>query len=133
MTYQEYPSIPQNVEEVGKCVLDTAFKVHSALGPGLLESVYEKALSYELIKKGVIFKTQVHIPIIYDGKKLDSDLICDLLVEDKVIVELKAVEKMNTLYEAQLITYLKLSGLRLGYLINFNVLHLKNGIKRLVC
>lgn len=81
----------------------------------------------------MIFKTQVHIPIIYDGKKLDSDLICDLLVEDKVIVELKAVEKMNTLYEAQLITYLKLSGLRLGYLINFNVLHLKNGIKRLVC
>ena len=132
-TSNSYQPIPQDVEKVGKAVLDAAFKVHSALGPGLLESVYERALIYEISNQGKTAKNQVRIPFTYDGKQLDTDLICDLLVEDCVIVELKAVEKMNPLYEAQLLTYLKLTGIRLGYLINFNVSQLKNGIKRMVC
>lgn len=127
-----YQPIPQDVEKVGKAVLDAAFKVHSTLGPGLLESVYEKALTYELTNRDILVSQQVRIPIIYDGKRLDSDLVCDMVVEACVILELKAVEKMIQLFEAQLLTYLKLSGIRLGYLINFNVPHLKSGIKRMV-
>ena len=127
-----YQPIPQDVEKVGKAVLDAAFKVHSTLGPGLLESVYEKALTYELTNRDILVSQQVRIPIIYDGKRLDSDLVCDMVVEACVILELKAVEKMIPLFEAQLLTYLKLSGIRLGYLINFNVPQLKSGIKRMV-
>ncbi len=132
MKNNDFPPIPQDVEKVGKTVLDACFTVHSALGPGLLESVYEKALNYELTKQDVLVSSQVRIPIFYDGKRLDSDLFCDLVIEACVILELKAVEKIIPLYEAQLLTYLKLSGIRLGYLINFNVPHLKSGIKRMV-
>ena len=132
MTSEKYQPIPQVVEKVGKAVLDAAFKVHSALGPGLLESVYEKALTYELTKRDIQVSSQVRIPIMYEGKHLNSDLACDMVVGNCVIIELKVVEKMIPLYEAQLLTYLKLSGIRLGYLINFNVAHLKMGIKRMV-
>jgi GxxExxY protein len=132
LTPTKYPSIPLKTEGIGKQCLDAAFKVHTALGPGLLESVYEIALSYELAKRGLTVETQMRLPIYYDEVQLDADLRVDLLVEKGVIIELKAVEKMIPLYEAQLLTYLKLSGIRLGYLINFNVIHLKDGIKRMV-
>lgn len=124
--------IPQEAEQTGKSALDAALKVHSTLGPGLLESVYEKALQYELTKNNISTKPQVTLPIIYDGHQLDANLYCDLIVQDSVILELKSVETVIPLYQAQLLTYLKLSNLRLGYLLNFNVLHLKDGIKRMV-
>ena len=127
-----YAPIPPEVEKVGKAVLDAAFKVHTALGPGLLESVYETTLAYEVRKGGLLVETQVAIPIVYDKIKLESGLRLDMLVEKCVIVELKSVEKMNPVYEAQLMTYLRLSNVRLGFLINFNVPHLKEGIKRMV-
>ena len=127
-----YLPVPPEVERVGKIVLDSAFKVHTALGPGLLENVYEVTHAYEIRKTGLVVATQVPLPITYDGQKLESGFRIDLLVEHCVIVELKSVETMHPVYEAQLLTYLRLSGLRLGFLINFNVLHLKDGIKRLV-
>lgn len=102
------------------------------MGPGLLESVYEKALSYELLNQGLVVETQKIPPVIYDGNILDAGLRMDILVEHCVVLELKAVEKMIPLFEAQLLTYLKLSNIRLGYLINFNVIKLKDGIKRKV-
>lgn len=125
-------TIASDVEKVGKAVLDAAFKVHTALGPGLLESVYETTLTYEIRKSGLAVANQLPVPIVYDGQNLDAGFRLDLLVEDCVIVELKAVEKMNPVYEAQIMTYLRLSGKRLGYLMNFNVKHLKDGIKRFV-
>lgn len=127
-----YAPIPPEVERIGKAVLDAAFKVHTALGPGLLESVYETTVAYEVRKGGLLVETQVAIPIVYDNIKLESGLRLDMLVEKCVIVELKSVEKMNPVYEAQLMTYLRLSNVRLGFLINFNVPHLKEGIKRMV-
>ena len=127
-----YAPIPPEVEKVGKAVLDAAFKVHTALGPGLLESVYKTTLAYEIRKGGLLVETQVEMPIVYDNVKLESGLRLDMLVEKCVIVELKSVEKMNPVYEAQLMTYLRLSNVRLGFLINFNVPHLKEGIKRMV-
>ncbi len=127
-----YPLLPPEIERVGRSVLDAAFKVHTALGPGLLESVYETACAYELRKNGLTVATQVELPICYDGQQLESGFRADLVVEKCVIVELKAVEIMNAVFEAQLMTYLRLSGLRLGFLINFNVPHLKDGIKRMV-
>ena len=131
-TRKVFLPISPEVERVGKTVLDSAFKVHTALGPGLLESVYETVLAYEITKSGVLVSTQVAIPIRYDGTTLESGLRLDMLVGDSVIVELKSVETMNPVYEAQLMTYLRLSGIRLGFLINFNVPHLKDGIKRMV-
>lgn len=127
-----YPPIPLETERVGKGVLDAAFRIHTALGPGLLESVYEATLAYELRKRGLQVLTQVALPITYDGQELESGFRIDILVEKRVVVELKAVETMIPLYEAQLMTYLRLSRLRLGFLINFSVPHLKDGIKRMV-
>ena len=129
---QIFQSIAPEVEKIGKTVLDAAFKVHTTLGPGLLESVYEMTMAYEVRKSGLNVATQVSMPIIYDGQKLESGLRLDMLVEKCVIVELKAVETMNPVYEAQIMTYLRLSAVRLGFLINFNVKHLKDGIKRFV-
>jgi GxxExxY protein len=127
-----YAPIPPEVERVGKAVLDAAFKVHTTLGPGLLESVYETTVAYEVQKGGLLVETQVAIPIVYDKIKLESGLRLDMLVEKCVIVELKSVEKMNPIFEAQLMTYLRLGNVRLGFLINFNVPHLREGIKRMV-
>jgi GxxExxY protein len=129
---QVFQSIAPEVEKIGKAVLDAAFKVHTALGPGLLESVYETTMAYEVRKSGLSLATQVSLPIIYDGQRLESGLRLDMLVEKCVIVELKSVETMNPVYEAQVMTYLRLSAVRLGFLINFNVKHLKDGIKRFV-
>jgi len=107
-------------------------KVHSALGPGLLESAYETCLAYELQKRGLLVLRQTPLPIIYDEVQLDAGYRIDLLVEDAVLVELKTVSKLLPIHEAQLFSYLKLSGRKIGLLINFHVVHLKDGIKRMV-
>jgi GxxExxY protein len=127
-----FQPIAPEVEKVGKAVLDAAFKVHTALGPGLLESVYETTTAYEIRKTGLEVVTQVSQPIVYDNQELDSGFRLDMLVEKCVIVEVKSVETMHPVYEAQIMTYLRLSRVRLGFLINFNVKHLKDGIKRFV-
>ena len=124
--------IPEETERIAKAVIDAAFAVHKALGPGLLESVYEVCLCHELSKRGIAFRSQVTLPVTYDGVRLDAGLRLDVLAAEAVVVELKAVEKHNPLFEAQLLTYLKLTGHRLGLLINFNVALLKDGIKRMV-
>jgi GxxExxY protein len=127
-----YKPIPPEVELVGEKMLDAAFKVHTNLGPGLLESVYEACLAYEIRKNGMAVETQVALPVIYDGVQVEAGLRIDMLVEKCVIVELKSVDNMIPVFEAQLLTYLKLANYRLGYLINFNVAHLRNGFKRMV-
>jgi len=127
-----FQPIAPEVEKVGKAVLDAAFKVHTTLGPGLLESVYETTTAYELRKGGLIAATQISVPIVYDDQELDSGFRLDMLIEKCVIVEIKSVETMHPVYEAQIMTYLRLSKVRLGFLINFNVKHLKDGIKRFV-
>jgi GxxExxY protein len=127
-----YQPIPVETERIGKLVLDAAYKVHTVLGPGLLESVYQIAIKHVLTTGGTLAETEVKLPIRFEEVELESALIIDLLVEKCVIAELKSVEKMNPVFEAQLITYLRLSKVRLGFLINFNVPHLKDGIKRIV-
>ena len=117
---------------VSHAVVTAAMKVHSALGPGLLESAYEACLLHELHKAGLYAEAQVALPVVYDGVKLDVGYRIDLLVEDLVIVELKAVDAISPVHEAQILSYLKLGGKSLGLLINFNVAHLKNGIRRFV-
>jgi len=119
-------------ERIGKAVVDAAFAVHKTLGPGLLESIYEVCLCHELKKRGLSFQRQVIVPIVYDDIKFEEGLRLDVLVEDLVICELKSAEVMNPVFIAQTISYLKLTGKRLGYLINFNVPVIKNGIKRIV-
>lgn len=119
-------------EAVGKVVLDAAFKVHTALGPGLLESVYETALARELEKRGLRAERQRPIPVFYDGEKLEIGFRADLLVEGLVLVELKSVDAVTPVFRKIATNYLRLIPLRLGYLINFNELHLKDGITRIV-
>ena len=119
-------------DEITGAVVDAALKVHSSLGAGLLEHVYEVCLARELAKRGLNVQTQVSMPVIYDGDEIDAAFRVDLLVEEDVIVELKAVEKLLPVHKAQVLTYLKLCGKKVGLLINFNVPHLKDGIKRLV-
>jgi GxxExxY protein len=123
--------IPEKVDSVARQIVDAALEVHRFLGPGLIESVYEVCLCYELSQRGLTFQTQLPIPINYKGIRLDAELRPDLLVEDCVIVELKSVEALLPIFEAQLLTYLKLTGKRLGLLINFNAQLLKNGIRRI--
>ena len=127
-----YSPLSEKEEFIGKIIINSAFKVHNILGPGLLEKVYEVCLSHELIKAGLQVKRQVDIPISYDGLIFEEGLRMDLLVEEKVICELKAVELVNPVWEAQILSHLKLTGLRLGYLINFNVPLIKQGIKRYI-
>jgi len=122
--------IPRLTDAVARQVVDAAFAVHNALGPGLLENVYEVCLVHELNKKGIKVERQVMLPVIYDNVRLDAGLRLDLVVGDCLIVELKAIETLLPVHKAQLLTYLKLSGYRLGLLINFNVPVIKNGIQR---
>ncbi|MCM4161471.1 GxxExxY protein [Antarcticibacterium flavum] len=112
-------------------ILKCAFKVHSELGPGLLESSYEECLYYELQQMGLEVEKQKALPLIYYEVKLDAGYRVDILVENKIVVEVKAVEALNDVHTAQVLTYLKLSGCKVGLLMNFNVTSLKNGIKRL--
>ena len=118
--------------EIGEIIVDRALKVHKALGPGLLESTYEACLKYELIQSGLLVEQQKSLPVIYNDVKLDCGYRIDLLVENKVIIEIKSVEALNNVHMAQIITYLKLSGCKLGFLINFNVALIKDGIRRVV-
>jgi GxxExxY protein len=129
----DHQPISEELERIGKEIVDSAYRVHKELGPGLLESVYEECMIYDLRRKGLKVDEQVGVPIEFDGQILKRNkLRIDLLVEDKVIVENKAVVEMNPLFQSQLLTYLKLSKKRLGYLINYNVPLIKNGIKRFV-
>jgi GxxExxY protein len=119
-------------EEIGKAIVNAAFKVHNELGPGLLEKVYEICVAHELRKSGFEVFRQVDIPVVYDGITFEEGLRLDLLVEDLVIVEIKAVEQVNPVWQAQIISHLKLTNKNLGYLINFNVPLIKQGIKRFI-
>ena len=122
LTYQE--------EETGKAIVNAAYHIHKALGPGLLEKVYEVCMAHELRKAGLDVKRQIDIPISYDGIEFNEGLRLDLLVNEIVVVELKALETVNPVWEAQIISHLKLTKLNLGYLINFNVPLIKDGIRR---
>lgn len=117
-------------EEIGAQIVDAAYHVHRELGPGLLESVYEICMIEELKDRGLFVENQVRIPVFYKGKELKKDFIVDILVEDLIIIELKAVEDLLPVHEVQLVTYLKLADKHLGFLINFNVSLIKSGIKR---
>jgi GxxExxY protein len=117
-------------DRIGTEIVDAAYHVHKELGPGLLEKVYETCMEYELLKRGLEVKRQVSLPIEYDGMVFNEVLKLDLLVNDKVIIELKSVETFNKLWEAQILSHLRLKQLNLGYLINFNSELIKHGIKR---
>jgi GxxExxY protein len=124
--------LPEELNALSRNVLDAAYKVHTTFGPGLLENVYELFLVYELKQRGLTVHRQVPINLEMDGFKLEGGLRLDVLVENELILELKAVESLEPVHMAQVLTYLKLTGKRLGLLINFNVTHLKTGIRRVV-
>lgn len=128
----QFDKLSELEESIGKAIVNAAFKVHRELGPGLLEKVYEVCLTHQLRKAGYLVARQVDIPIQYDGITFDEGLRLDLLVEQKVIVEIKAVETVNPVWQAQILSHLKLTGLRLGYIINFDVPMIKDGIKRII-
>ncbi|MEP6967252.1 MAG: GxxExxY protein [Pseudomonadota bacterium] len=119
-------------DRVARQIVDSAFAVHTALGPGLLETVYEQCLSYELASRRLSVRRQVQQPINYRGVRIDASFRLDMVVAEGVVVEVKAVEKLIAVHEAQFLTYLKLSGFRLGLLINFNVPLVKHGIRRII-
>ncbi len=121
-----------NEEQIFKKILDCAFTVHSALGPGLLESVYEECLYYELQQNSLYVEKQKALPLVYKEIKLDAGYRVDLYVENSIVIELKSVEALTDVHYAQILTYMKLSNARLGLLVNFNVKSLKNGIKRMI-
>jgi len=124
--------LAEELEVIGKKIVDSAYTVHKNLGPGLLEKVYEICFCHELNKRNHSFHRQLDIPIIYDGLVFEEGLRLDVLVEDAVVCELKAVDELNPVWEAQILSHLKLTGKRLGYLINFNVVNIGIGIKRFV-
>lgn len=127
-----HSGLTEREEYLGKEIVDAAYKVHKLLGPGLLEKIYESCFCYELSKKNIPNKRQVDLPIFYDGKVFDEGLRLDVFVDEMIICELKARELINPLWPAQLISHLKLTKCRLGFLINFNVPLIKNGIKRFI-
>lgn len=122
----------EHIEWLGKQIVDIAFQLHKTLGPGLLEKVYENCFCYELNKRGIPFITQKKISIIYDNIEMEDALRLDILIDGKVIVELKAQENYHIVWEAQLLSYLRLSNKHLGYIINFTVPLIKDGIKRMI-
>jgi len=125
--------ITDEQEKLAKQVLDCAFEVHSQLGPGLLESAYQNCLAYELRQNGIFCETETQLPVVYKGATIDCDYRIDMLIEhNKLIVENKAIKEFADVHLAQILTYMKLSGVSLGFLFNFNVRHFKNGIKRVV-
>lgn len=127
-----FERLSQEQEAIGQDIVNAAFKVHNELGPGLLEKVYEVCLTHELRKSGHTVARQIDIPIKYDGIVFDEGLRLDILVDSLVIIEVKAVDIVNPVWQAQVLSHLKLTGLRLGYLINFNVPKIKEGIKRMI-
>ena len=124
--------ITERTEAIARIVVNSAFKVHKELGLGLLERVYEVCLAHEISKAGLDVKRQIDIPIVYDGIEFSEGLRLDLLVEDSIIIEVKAVEQVNPVWEAQIISHLKLLNKDLGFLINFNVPLIKSGIRRFI-
>ncbi|MBU0474042.1 MAG: GxxExxY protein [Bacteroidetes bacterium] len=127
-----FSPLSKREEEIAKLIVNSAYTVHKNLGPGLLERVYEVCFCHELNKRGLKCKRQIDVPIEYDGIKFDEGFRLDVLVEDSIICELKAVENPNPVWISQLLSHLKLTKNRLGFLINFNVPIIKNGIKRLI-
>lgn len=121
-----------NENEIGTIIIETAITIHKGLGPGLLESVYETILAKKLTDKGLNVNRQVAIPIKFEGIQFDEGFRADIIANDKVVIEIKSVEKLINVHKKQLLTYLKLSNLKLGYLINFNEELLKNGISRII-
>ena len=121
-----------DIEEIGKIIVDSAIKVHKSLGPGLLESAYQKCLAHELRKRGLRVACEVILPITYDDITIETGYRIDMLIEDCVIVENKVVDQLSDLHQAQLLTYLKLRGCWLGYLLNWNTVRMKSGIRRMV-
>jgi len=128
----QHEPLSEREEQVAKAIVDSVYTVHRALGPGLLENVYEICFCHELAKRGLSFQRQIEIPIVYDNITFEEALRLDVLVEDLVVCELKSVEAMNPVFQAQLLSYLKLAKKRLGFLVNFNVPLIKDGIKRLI-
>jgi GxxExxY protein len=126
------PARQRTALEVSKFVLDAAYRVHSTLGPGLLESAYQACLEEELKNRGIFVQVQVPVPVVYEGRKLEAGYRIDLLIENCVIVEIKSIEAIAPIHQAQTLSYLRLSGKSLALLINFNVVHLKDGIRRFV-
>jgi len=124
--------LSEDMERIASIIVNSAYKVHKALGPGLLEKVYEIAMAHEISKAGLMVERQLSFPIVYDGIEFDEGLRLDLLVEGKVICELKAVDQVNPVWQAQVISHLTLLNKRLGFLINFNVPIIKLGIKRFI-
>ncbi len=122
----------RTANEVSRVVLDAAMAVHTALGPGLLESTYQACLAQELRNRGMTVRSEVPVPVVYEGIKLEVGYRIDLLIEDLVVLEVKSVDAIAPIHEAQLLSYLKLSGKSLGLLLNFNVVHMKDGIRRFV-
>ena len=127
-----YKEISTEEDRIGKAVVDAAFKVHKELGPGLLEKVYEVCFCHVLTQNGFIVKRQIDVPIVFQDLIFEEGLRLDIMINDLVICELKALENVNLVWEAQLLSHLKLTNKRLGYLINFNVPLIKNGIKRML-
>jgi GxxExxY protein len=127
-----FKALSEREELIAQKIVDSAYTVHKKLGPGLLERVYEICFCHELVKRELTYQRQVDIPIVYDGIVFDEGLRLDVLVEELIICELKAVDEMNPVWEAQILSYLKLSCKRLGFLINFNVSLIKDGIKRII-
>jgi len=132
-TESQIKPIPDHLNEISGRVINAAYAVHSYLGPGLLESVYEKCLAHAMRKRGLSVQRQILLPIEFEGLRLPSGLRLDMLVNEAVVVEVKAVEVMLPVHKAQLVSYLKLSGHRLGLMINFNVSLIRNGITRVAC
>lgn len=124
--------LSERTEEIARIVVNSAYKVHKELGPGLLERVYEVCLAHEISKSGFQVKRQIDLPIVYDGITFNECLRLDLLIEDTVIIEIKAVDQINPVWNAQIISQLKLTNNPVGFLINFNVPIIKNGIKRFI-
>ena len=124
--------LPESTERVGRAAIGAAIAVHRALGPGLLESAYETCLAHELERRGNGVLRQMGLPVVYESVKLEAGYRVDLMVDGVVVVEVKSVDALAPVHEAQLLTYLRLSGRRLGFLINFNVVLLKHGIKRMI-
>jgi GxxExxY protein len=122
----------KNLEWIATEIVDAVIKVHKMLGPGLLESAYQQCLAYELRKRGLHVETQVILPLMYDGQNIDAGYRIDMLVEDVIIIENKVIEQLLPIHQAQLLTYLKLRDCRIGFLLNWNVVLMKNGIKRMV-
>ncbi|MFQ5675465.1 MAG: GxxExxY protein [bacterium] len=128
----KYLPLSEKEEVIASQIVDAAYSVHKNLGPGLLEKVYEVCFCHELSKRGLKFQRQTDIPIVYDGLSFDEGLRLDVLVEDLVICELKAKDELNPVWQAQVLSHLKLLNKRLGFLINFNVVLIKDGIKRII-